>query len=265
MLTNIINIIKIGEYMSKKVTFDINKLYIITDFDHTLTTKDSQNCWSVLSEIPNIDKDYIIKSKNNHKFYFQIEQNDSIEYKIKNKLMKRWYENHIDLLIKYNFKKTDFDQLCYNELFTLRNGVKDFLQFAYKKQIPIIIVSAGITDIIEKVLKSYNCFYNNIYIIANIFKFHHNQLKSLRNDIIHSVNKNQIDIPAKITKILNQKDEVILIGDNLSDLFIEFKNNKKCFKIGCLNYQNKLNMFQKYCNLILQKDDSFLKIVKFIK
>ena len=164
MLTNIINIIKIGEYMSKKVTFDINKLYIITDFDHTLTTKDSQNCWSVLSEIPNIDKDYIIKSKNNHKFYFQIEQNDSIEYKIKNKLMKRWYENHIDLLIKYNFKKTDFDQLCYNELFTLRNGVKDFLQFAYKKQIPIIIVSAGITDIIENVLKSYNCFYNNIFL-----------------------------------------------------------------------------------------------------
>ena len=51
--------------MNKKI-FDLNKLYIVTDFDHTLTTKNSQNCWGVLSTIPNISKDYITQSiKNN--------------------------------------------------------------------------------------------------------------------------------------------------------------------------------------------------------
>ena len=40
--------------MDTKLTFNLNKLYIIADFDHTLTTKESQNCWGILSNIPDI-------------------------------------------------------------------------------------------------------------------------------------------------------------------------------------------------------------------
>ena len=55
--------------MNKKI-FDLNKLYIVTDFDHTLTTKNSQNCWGVLSTIPNISKDYITQSIKNNPVLF---------------------------------------------------------------------------------------------------------------------------------------------------------------------------------------------------
>ena len=64
--------------MKKIVSFDLNKLYIVTDFDHTITTFDSQNCWGVLSKIPGISKEYIKESKDNNNLYYPIEQDDNL-------------------------------------------------------------------------------------------------------------------------------------------------------------------------------------------
>ena len=49
----------------------------------------------------------------------------------------------------------------------LRKGVKEFLKYTYQNNIPVIIISAGITDIIENFLKANNCLYDNVHIILN--------------------------------------------------------------------------------------------------
>ena len=149
--------------MEKIVSFDLNKLYIVTDFDHTITTFDSQNCWGVLSKIPGISKEYIKESKDNNNLYYPIEQDDNLNYEEKNKKMKEWYQKHAELLIKYQLKESDLIKICEAASFTLRKGVKEFLYYTYKNSIPIIIVSAGISRIIESVLKNNNCLYDNIY------------------------------------------------------------------------------------------------------
>ena len=251
--------------MSANTFLNKNKLYIIADFDYTLTTKDSQNCWTVLSTIPNISKEYIKESRQNDKYYLPIEQNNSINFKEKKSLMKQWYENHIHMLIKYHLKEKDIQKISKSKSIILRNGAAEFLKFTNKNKIPVIILSAGISTIIENVLKNNDCFYDNIYIISNIFKFKDGILKSLRNNIIHSLNKNQVEIPSKIKDVLKDKDELLLLGDNIGDTLMTLKENTKVLKIGFLNYNDKLCDFKKYFDIIYSQDDSFSKIIDLIK
>lgn len=248
-------------------TFKQSKLYIIADFDHTLTEVNSQNCWGVLATIPNISKKYIEKSKLNNDYYFPIEQNNNIDYKIKNELMENWYQNHANLLIKYNLKEIDLNKISNSNTIVLRKGVVEFLKYTFEKNIPVIIISAGISNVIEGVLKKHNCFYNNVYVISNIFKFKNGKLKSLRNKIIHSLNKDRVEVPPKIKEVLKNKDEVIIIGDNIGDTLMKIKENQKTFKIGFLNYKDnsKYEEFKKYFDIVYNKDENFVDIKRYLE
>lgn len=252
--------------MKRKLSFDLDKLYIVTDFDHTLTTKNSQNCWGILSSIPNIDKEYIKQSHQNNDYYLPIEQDINLDYKTKKLNMQKWYSSHASMLIKYKIKENQINEIGQSKSIILRKGVKQFLKFTNKNNIPVIIVSAGISNIIENVLKTNNCFYNNVYIIANIFKFKNGQIKSLRNNIIHSLNKNEIEVPIKIKEILNDKDEVIILGDNIDDSKVYIKENKRKLTIGFLNYNdyNKLKNFQKHFDIVYHQDSAFIDLISLI-
>lgn len=252
--------------MNKIKKIDLNKLYIVTDFDHTLTTKESQNCWGILSKIPNVSKEYIYQSNLNNNYYFPIEQDETLNYQTKNKLMKEWYQKHTNLLVKYKLKEKDINEIGQSSEIILRKNVVDFFKLTNKKNIPVIIISAGISNIIENVLNKNKCFFNNIYIIANIIKFKNGIVSSLRNEIIHSLNKNQIKPPYKIKKILENKNEMILIGDNIGDTLMKIKENDKTLKIGILNYNDKKKYHYFKQNFdIVYKENSFDQINKLIE
>lgn len=252
--------------MDKQISFDLNKLYFVADFDHTLTTKDSQNCWSILSTIPNISKKYVKKSRQNNDYYLPIEQDDSIDEKIKKEIMLDWYQQHTNLLIKYHLKEKDIIQISQSESLKLRKGVIELLTFTNQNNIPFVIVSAGISNIIEEVLKKHNCFFNNIYIISNIFKFKDGEMKSLRNKIIHPLNKDEIEIPTKIKEILKNRDEIIILGDNIGDTKIRIKASQKNLKVGFLNYTDntKLINFKKYFDIVYSPNSSLVNLLNFL-
>ncbi len=118
--------------MKTNLSFNLDKLYIVTDFDHTLTTKDSQNCWGVLSSIPNVNKEYIKKSHKNNDYYLPIEQDTNLDYETKNMNMQRWYTNHFDMLIKYKIKEIEINEIGQSKSIILRDGVTEFLKFTNK-------------------------------------------------------------------------------------------------------------------------------------
>ena len=49
-----------------------------------------------------------------------------------------------------------------------RNGAKEFLKKMNEFNVPVIIISAGIGNVIEEFLKLENDYYENIKIISNI-------------------------------------------------------------------------------------------------
>lgn len=249
------------------IKFDINKLYIVADFDHTLTTKDSQNCWGIISKIPNISKEYIKKSKQNNDYYLPIEQDNTLDLKAKQTLMRAWYQDHLKMLIKYKVTKQDIENISQSDDIIFRNGLPEFLDFTYKNNIPFIIVSAGITNIIKGALKKRNLFYDNIYILSNILKFKDDYVINTRNNIIHSLNKNIVEVPPKIKELLKDRNQVILIGDNIGDALMMIKKNDKTFKVAFINYPNKENLvsFKKCFDVVLGTNQSFDDVKKLLE
>lgn len=81
-----------------------NSLYVVTDFDRTLTLGTSKSSWEILSS-SFVDKNYIVERDKLAKIYRPIEVDETIDEKTKNKKMIEWWQKHIELLIKYKLKE----------------------------------------------------------------------------------------------------------------------------------------------------------------
>ena len=99
-----------------------------------------------------------------------------------------------------------------------RAGAKEYIEYLHKNNIPLIIVSAGIGNIIKGFLQKNNCYYDNIEIISNFMDFEDGKMKIMQNNIIHSLNKNIVKLPKNIQNKLLGRKYIVLYGDGLADI-----------------------------------------------
>ena len=247
---------------------DLNNLVVITDFDHTLTSFDSESTWGILDSKEVLPKDCIKKCEEFKNYYLPIENNFDLSFDIKNKLMNDWYTNHLNLFIKYKLNEKVLNDITSNKYcLKFRKSADRFLKFTYKNNIPVIIISAGISNVIENYLKANDCLFDNIYIISNIIKFKDGIIKGFRNNIIHSLNKDKIIYPVNVKNIFLNKKNILLIGDNISDISMIPKEYKdSALKIAFLNdYSNCYEVYKKNFDIVYNADSSFDNIINMLK
>ena len=80
-----------------------------------------------------------------------------------------------------------------------REGAKEFLKSMNDRNIPIIVISAGVGNIIQQFLINNDCNFPNIYICSNFLEYENGIIQGVRdNNLIHPLNKNEISLPANI-------------------------------------------------------------------
>lgn len=223
-----------------------NSIHILTDFDRTITVGNSDSSWSILSKSNLVPKGYVEERQALFNYYRPYEIDESLDYKIKNKLMTEWWDKDINLLIKYKFSETIINEAAKNSrVMKFRNGAKEFLENMRDRNIPIIIISAGIGNFIEQFLNNNGCNFDNIYIVSNFIKFENGIAVGVSDNIIHSLNKNEVSLPKKIMQLVLDRPNIILLGDSISDIKMaqeEKRNN--ALKIGFL--EEKIEENRKY-------------------
>ena len=242
----------------------LNK-YIITDFDHTLTEKDSNSSWGVLETLNTLNKEAKNKLNDNKNYYLPLENNLNISENKRKKLMKEWTDSNLKILKHSNITKQDIKKASYKKnAMKIRKGVKELLKYTYKNNIPVIIVSAGIKEIIENFLKANNCLYENIYIVSNKIKYKNNIFIGFKNKTIYSSDKHKIKYSHIIKKIIKGKG--ILLGDNISDTQVNPNNKQNMLKIGFLNnYLENKELFKNAFDIVYEDKVSFKEIINIIK
>ncbi len=244
----------------------IKNICIITDFDHTLTSKNSKSSWDVLElseSVPEICKK---ESQKNKQYYLKKEKDYNLSFSKKSKYMKEWLEKNLAIFRKCGIFEKEIEAISNKkDVMKLRKGVKDFLKYTYKENIPVIIISAGISDIIKNFLKANNILFDNIYIISNEIKYKNGKLICFKNKNIHSLNKDKIKTPLYIKTIISKKEKIILLGDNIEDTLLMPKGREEdTTKIGFLDYKQNLEEFQKNFDIVYQ-NGTFKEILKLIK
>ena len=160
--------------------------------------------------------------------------------------------------------------MLYKSIYNLmyfRSGAIEFIEFLHKNNIPLIIISAGIGNIIENFLKINNCLFDNIHVISNKIVFNNGIATGVDNKIIHSLNKNETSLTQDILNKINNRKDVILLGDQIGDLLMVDKNtDKELLTIGFLNDDTKdnLDIMNNGFDIVCDTDDTYIDILNLL-
>lgn len=257
-INNLANINKIKE----------NNFYVVTDFDQTITTHNSNTTFSLFAKSGLYPNQYLIDRTKLYNYYRPLELNPHLSYDEKVKLSKEWHMASYKLMLKYQLKESDIDKIIENEkLISLRRDSISFIYYLNDNKIPLIICSAGINNFIEKILQKYNCYSDNIFIHSNTLTFKNNIIYDNNDQAIHSMVKNHIKLsPSFLNKIKN-KDCAVVIGDQLHDInMAKYLPKKDVISFGFLesNIEENKNLFMDNYDVVLTGYDSFKPIQKIL-
>ena len=154
------------------------------------------------------------------------------------------------------------------DLLQYRDGSKEFLKRMNELNIPVIIVSAGVGNIIVEFLKKEEDYYPNIHIISNTVEFEDGVMKGLKGKTIHSLNKDVVHGDDDVLKIINDRKNILLFGDLVADVkMIPKEKEKDALKFGFLDHKidENLNYYKEVYDVVIRDEGSFKSVLDIIK
>ena len=258
------------EIFKKSYNKTEDKIIVVTDFDFTLfnkynysTGKKYESSYGIYNKeaFGGDQKDFQEKRKMLHREYLKYEEDTSIDENIRKEKIKEWNTRALGYMLQGNFTKDSFRKMVEikkNEMYFKKN-VSKFYEKLIELNIPIIIVSGGIKDIILEVLKLLNIKGLEEYItkkrilfVANEFIFDENdKCIDFNKNIIYGFNKGEY-----VKKLVDENFPKVENAFVLGDLDIDYKSieelnmdkDKNVIGIGYLYY---------YPNEIKKKDFNF--------
>jgi HAD superfamily hydrolase (TIGR01544 family) len=260
----VINSSQFNETKEKIKKDGLNSLFVLSDFDRTLTHVFSQEekTPSVISILRSNEKylgeDYVQKAQALFDRYFPIESSPETSLEEKKKAMKEWWSSHYDLLIEKKLNKKHLEEIVSSGGIRLRDGSSLFLDFLHENNIPLVIVSSnGLgEEAVSMVLEKENKLYPNICIISNQLVWdEQGNLKSVKEPIIHPMNKDK-SLIEECSRIKDRKN-ILLLGDNLEDVnMVNDLDYSNLIKVGFLNekVEENISFYQENYDVLILND-----------
>jgi uridine kinase len=188
-------------------------IHAIFDFDRTMTTGvnpgEDITTWHILDN--HLAKDGRVRADALFKKYRQLEikgfmtEEDAYE----------WWSQHLDLFVEYGTNISDIKQ-SFVQAAKLRSGIGDLAMLCKKLDIPIIILSAGVKEVIE-VMNQHNGITSSHLIATRLRYSSDGRIVGWdRDTLVHAFNKlhwsrKELDLYRK------DRPYTILVGDGLED------------------------------------------------
>ncbi|RHN81247.1 putative phosphoric monoester hydrolase [Medicago truncatula] len=261
------------------------KLQVIADFDATLTkfwvngTRGQSSHGLLQQDNP----EYDAKRQQLYEHYHPLEFSPTIGLEEKRKLMEEWWGKTHGLLIEGGLTYESIKQSVANANIAFREGVSELFEFLEERDIPVLIFSAGLADIIEEVLRQkLRRSFKNVKIVSNRMVFNNGQLVSFKGKLIHSLNKNEhaldmaapvherfgdIDGPTDDNDLLKKRTNVLLLGDHTGDLGMsDGLNYDTRISVGFLNHnvENSLSCYREAFDVVLMNDAPMWEVIKLV-
>nr|GMD50746.1 cytosolic 5'-nucleotidase 3 [Ipomoea batatas] len=261
-----------------------SKLQVIADFDATLTKFWINGCrgQSSHSLLQQDDPGYNIKRQNLYDYYHPLEFNPAIPLDEKAKLMEEWWGKTHGLLIEGGLTYDAIRNSVANANIAFRDGVVELFELLEERNVPVLIFSAGLADIIEEVLRQkLRRSFKNIRVVSNRMVFDENgNLLRFKGKLIHVLNKNEhaLDMAEPLhdqfgedkgmcneESSLKQRTNVLLLGDHIGDLGMsDGLNYETRISVGFLNHniEDSLDSYRKAFDVLYLNDASMDGVVK---
>ena len=273
-----------------------DKIIFISDFDYTLFNKynyETGDKYTSSYGMYNQDvfggnQETIIEARKKlHAYYLKFEEDISIDENIRKEKLLEWNVKALELMAHPKFTKESVKkmvELKYNDKFVnIKKNVSKFYEKLIELNIPIIIVSGGIKEIIIEFMQLLNIKGLNEYIkrgrlsfIANEILFDENTKKCIgyNKNVIYGFNKSEY-----VAKLVHEKypnvENVMVFGDLDTDYKsiekLNLDKNKNVIGVGFLYYypnevkdekfkiddNDSLEFFKKFFDVNLLMDEGY--------
>jgi len=209
-------------------------IIFITDFDYTITKRYNYRKNSTLfssyrfydESLIGGDQQKILDIQNQLcNEYMKYETDNTYDKKIREQKVHEFYSKSLDVYINPKFTRNSIGKMLekFKEKYELRKYTKELFELLIKLDIPIVIVSGGVKEVIIDLLKtSINNFEKylsekKIIIIANELYFEEGKgCIGHSTNVIYAFNKSNF-VKETIKNNFPQVKNVIVMGDHLND------------------------------------------------
>ncbi|OIW13159.1 hypothetical protein TanjilG_07765 [Lupinus angustifolius] len=261
-----------------------HKLQVIADFDATLTKFWVNGTRGLSSHglLQQGNPEYDAKRQQLYDYYHPLEFSPTIGLEEKTKLMEEWWGKTHGLLVEGGLTYESIRKSVADANISFREGVVELFEFLEERDIPVLIFSAGLADIIEEVLRSkLNKTFKNVRIVSNRMVFDDDgHLVSFKGKLIHSLNKNEhaLDMAAPVHEqsgdlngpsdendSVKKRTNVLLLGDHIGDLGMsDGLNYETRISVGFLNHniENSISCYRDAFDVVFVNDAPMWGVIK---
>lgn len=259
---------KVESIISSLIKGGKDKLQIVSDFDktisrHTYNGKRVPSCHGVLDTSEYLPESYREEAIKLRDKYYPIEMSATVGLKEKTEAMINWWTTAHSLLVACEITKATVAKIVEKSEIRLRDGVNQTLEVLHENDVPLLIFSAGVGDILKEAIKQRAHMYSNIHVISNFMDFDEEEkLVGFKGELIHTFNKHEVAVHhPEIFDRNKKRTNIILLGDTLGDLTMvdgmPYKEN--LLTIGFLNdhISENLEVYKSKYDIVLEDEESF--------
>ncbi|XP_011300920.1 7-methylguanosine phosphate-specific 5'-nucleotidase [Fopius arisanus] len=202
--------------------------------------KNSLTFSGIFYKCKQIPEEIEAEARSLYNIYRQMELDPDLKEELKMKAMEDWMIETQKLLQGLFFNASELHDVAKIYGTDLRDGTKKLLKRLEAADVPVLVFSAGLGDVVEHILKYRGVYLSNLKIISNFLKLKDNKIEGFKNDpLIHMLNKNEHAVDKEYFKVLEGRNNVILLGDQTGDATMADGVNdcEAILKIGFL-YEN---------------------------
>ncbi|XP_061822660.1 7-methylguanosine phosphate-specific 5'-nucleotidase-like isoform X1 [Nerophis lumbriciformis] len=242
-------------------------LHVIADYDMTLTRfahngKRVPTTHNILDSRLLVNKECGKKMRELLSTYYPIEIDASLTVEEKLPFMLEWWTKVHQLLVEQKIRKDLLAQAVRESSSMLRDGYKVFFDCLADENIPLLIFSGGVGDVLEEMIRQHRVFHPNIHVISNYMDFDNSGvLRAFKGPLIHTFNKSQgAQSHAARFPELHAHPNVLLLGDSLGDLNMAagVPAPRNILTLGFLNDQvdERRESYMNSFDIVLVKDET---------
>lgn len=192
----------------------IGQIHLVIDFDRTLTVgRNAQNeditTWQILKEhLPQAALNRYYRLFNTYR-PLEIEGRLSLEDAV------AWWEQVLKLFVEHRINLVDVEGDFLTKV-SIRPHAKELFDFCEAENVPAVILSAGIKDVIDLWAKTYQVKPPLVLSTRLVVNSAGDILGWEENSLIHTLNKKEMG-HSELMKLRQQRPNIILIGDSMED------------------------------------------------
>ena len=244
----------------------IEQLCVVSDWDRTLTkarTEDGQDAtsYSAIAHGAYLGEAYRVEMDRLYARYRPIEISQTISHREKQQAMRNWWMAALAMMQKYGLTEKIIEDIAVRDFMRLRDGAIDFFNILADREIPLLILSAGIGNVISKFLNVRALLTSNVTVTANKLIFDaHGIVAGFCEPVIHSFNKAR--------HASTPQGYVLLLGDTIEDAqMVNDADATRVIRMGFLNEaveENSAAYLRAY-DIVICNDASMAPVIELLR